>query len=555
MSYKEASESIIAFLNRALELPQGESVLLRLESDNPQSNNLLYCLVNTLKHQRCGRRIKREAQEHDTALSCFRELDSTSKNQPLIVRRILNRIKFETTFCCSHKEKVRNIIEDELQIPDDAELPSALIPERTDGAAPMNATSKTPKGLYRNSLRTGKVPAPNVLEKSLKKLCMMPFHQGKKNLEWGYIYALQFTDSEYTDYLKIGYTKKAAELRAEQISHSCRAPVKVVYQSDEVMNPFLIERLIQKQLEFLRYKRLNCPSCGTTHKELFRMREEDLLSKVGSNVIRWAKWMNEHPYSGESTGRGNYRFHLNAKKESSLEGVIRELIDEAIAAGDMVYHSETMSSAVFRGSSFQSSREELEFESDADSTGIDDENICHGESRVSTETTGNSGLPEYGDEMPSIGFSSIMTPEPDFSIPRYRHTKRSLSVQSRRSSMTSVTRVNKVPPSSSAWQSQYSRSRRSALPTPDKTPSPRLEDTGLYSRAETINWERRHSTDTVNNSFQYASDEFYRAGALIIDFAALSLITPETKLRFFNLAQEIQMECIQKRSMMAQGAI
>ncbi|MCJ1325665.1 hypothetical protein MMC10_002328 [Thelotrema lepadinum] len=491
MSHRDASESILLWLDDKLELSQNDSVLLRLEAD-----------------------------------------------QPTNARWIFNKIRLGSIFCSPHEKRVRSIIESGLRIPDNAESFSELTPQRTNKATPTNPASKTPKVLSQNNSRTGKKQVERALKESLKILCKRPFTKEKGEPKSGFIYALQYTSSEHTEYLKIGYTTKAVESRAEGISQECHASVKILYKSQRVKHPSRIESLLHKQMETIRYNKPNC-SCNKTHKELFRIREEDVESKVGSKVDRWAEWMNEEPYKAEKGRNGSYHFYFKSKNESSLDRVVRESIDEAMLADEM-YRSTTVSCNPLTDGTFQNNKDPHELESGMSLTTIEDENESGDpvEHRESTAITDSPCFPKHAEETFTTVVPCSSKATPSLPIRETRHTKTTSLNPSRRSSVTPVARSKQLQVLSDKWRDRSFRSRPSALPTPDKTPSPGIENTKIASETEDIYPERSNYADSWNNSSLCASDEWYPAGELRIRFATLRLLTPEEKQRFYEYAEE-----------------
>ena len=554
MFRRNASGDTIAWLDNGLDVPNDDSIQTRLEGDDPQTKIILRCLANNSKGLRCGCTVKRNLQQHDKAVRSFRRLKSIPIDQPKAIRRICNGVKLESIFCFSHKGRVQNILNDELQFPDDAEPHSELTPKRTD-AAPTNFTSKTPKVLHRNNARTGQVQLePTAMKENVRNMCKQPFRKKKHEPESGFIYVLQYVGSEHTEYLKIGYTTQAALLRAYRISQRCRDHIKVLYESEKVVHPSRIESLIHKQLETVRYNKTNCSSCSKTHKELFRIREEDVVNKVGSKVNRWAKWMREdEPYTAKKDGKGRYRFYFKSEMESSLDSIISEFIDEAMLAGEL-YCRGTMSPTL-NDYSFQRNRGTPDLECNADLKTIDNKNSDLGDPRESTTTEESPCLPRYAEATPSTVIASSSTATSSRPIPGARHTRTSSLSSSRRSPAAPVARSRLLPASFDTWQDQSFHSRPSALPTPDKTPSPGFENPKIVSEADAINCERAQCADSRNNSFSYRPDKCCRADEINICFHTWRLLTPETKLRFNNLAEEIREECEQKRSTPAYGTI
>ena len=543
MSRGDAPQRVIAWLDNKSGLPDGDSLLSRLESDDPHTNNTLRCLANNKAHLRCRSRVKRNSQEHDIALGSFQELNSTPIDQLEVIGRIWNRIRPGSIFCFPHKERVQNMFKDELDITDNAEPHLELTPQRTNEVAPMNLASKTPKGMHRNNAKTGQVQVePNDYSKSIKKVCQLPFVKGKDEPHLGVIYALQYTSPEYRDFLKIGYTTRTVESRADEI----------IYRSEPVMHPSRIESFVHKQLNTLRYTKPNCPSCNKSHKELFRIKEEDVESKIDSKVKRWAKWMSEEePYTVKKGEGGVYRFYFKPEKESSLDHIIGEFINEATLAGDL-YRRRTASSTPLSDNSLQSREDTTELESNVGLTTIDDENRDPEESIELTATTESPSLPRHAEEIANTVVASSSAATPSRPFPETRRTKTSSLIPSRR---PSVARSQLAPVSfDDTLRDQPFRSQPSALLTPDKTPSPRFENTKIASETEAISWEQIYHAESSKNSFSYAADEFYRIGDLSIDFTNLRLLNPEVEQRLYKRAKDTREECIQNRSSSYSGS-
>ena len=322
-----SEETCLELLNKTFGFNKSQCLLKRLRDEDSDNSKGGTCLANSREgRSKCGCPAKRDSQQHDTLVERLQRFASISTNQLEVFREELLFVDLSKLFCKAHHLKpTKKLLVNLLVQISKGHCPLASPAQRTIQHCVLTRfTSATFLTYTKYSQRTGATPSADKLRKRLKDLASQPFDLQIAEEPTGQIYAIVYGDRGQNDMVKIGHTTRSVESRMQEIRNDCQVDVKRAYRRKGVIFPRRVEALVHMLLDCIRYK-MECKSCGITHNEFFRIKE-DVDAKLSPIVDLWAQWIAQAPYKSGTLQNGRSRFFFDAKMRPSLNEVVEGVI-------------------------------------------------------------------------------------------------------------------------------------------------------------------------------------------------------------------------------------
>lgn len=261
-------------------------------------------VINAKEDRPC--RIELPGQKIQNATRTLSELARPEVYSDEDDREYALEVIIENTFCYYHKRQGNEVLRSWTR------KISSLCRDVERAAAARDDTPTTPSRIPR-SRREGTPPSkcwPDAADISKFKTRIKPDRPAKgdtyaliqkelsealdpESKEKGYVYALQVTGNE--DYVKIGYTGRSVEIRAQEWATDCNRIANVVYPKTaspvQVPHAKRVEQLVLAELRH-RSENVVCDACVEEHVEWVRAP----VSEVVAVIEKWTAWIRERPY-------------------------------------------------------------------------------------------------------------------------------------------------------------------------------------------------------------------------------------------------------------------